>query len=176
MFFPVRKSLRLSHYDYSQSGYYFVTICCPNMSFGNIEKARMQLNGKGETAQNFWLEIPARYPAVTIDEFVIMPDHIHGIIVIKNNKNTVGANTVRPNTVRQDIVRPSLSPIIKMYKNAVSKAIYERFDPGFQWQRSFHDHIIRNENDLNRTREYIRNNPKQWDLDEIPEIPGTRTN
>lgn len=167
MVFPVRKSLRLSHYDYSQNGYYFVTICCLKMSFGNIANTRMQLNGKGEIARDLWIEIPARYPAVTIDEFVIMPDHIHGIVMINN----VGANIVRPKTVHPVPVSPvsngpSLSHIIKMYKGAVAKRIHEKIDPGFQWQRSFYDHIIRNEQDLNRTREYNRNNPMVRDLDE----------
>lgn len=166
MVFPVRKNLRLSHYDYSQSGYYFVTICCPNMSFGVIKDARMQLNGKGEIARDFWLEIPARYPAVAIDEFVIMPDHIHGIVVIKK----VGADIVRPNPVRPEPVRPtsclSLSRIIQMYKGAAAKIIHEKIDPGFKWQRSFHDRIIRNERELNRLREYIRNNPVMNGMDE----------
>ena len=163
MVFPVRKNLRLSHYDYSQNGYYFVTICCPNMSFGNIKDAQMQLNCKGEIARDLWLEIPVRYPAVVIDQFVIMPDHIHGIVIIKK---PVGANTVRPKIVGPTIDFPSLSRIIQMYKGAVAKTIHQKIDPGFKWQRSFHDRIIRNEKELDRLREYVRNNPRQQDLND----------
>ncbi len=155
MVYPVRKNLRLELYDYSQPGFYFVTICCKGLSFGCIENAQMRLNDQGKIAFKFWSQIPAVYPNVGIDAFVFMPDHIHGIIVIENNN--VGANNVRPYGL--------LSRVIKMYKWTVTRAIHENGDLSFRWQRSFHDRIIRNERELNQIREYVRNNPEQWDLD-----------
>ena len=157
MFCPIRKSLRLECYDYSLPGYYFVTICCKGLSFGGIENVQMRLNDQGKIACKFWLQIPAVYENVGIDAFVIMPDHIHGIIVIENNN--VGAIIDRPHDYGL------LSRIIKMYKWAVTRAVHENGDPSFRWQRSFHDRIIRNERELHQIREYIRNNPQQRDLD-----------
>src|ERR1700757_2119468 len=156
-----RKLNRLKNYDYSRSGYYFVTLCTKNRieHFGKIENSKMILNQYGETAERYWKEIPNHYKNVEIDEFVIMPNHIHGIIII-NDKfyDTVG--------IEQCSVPTKLSKIVKSFKNVVTRIICDQFqDYGFQWQRSFYDHIVRDEISLNKIREYIINNPLKWDLD-----------
>jgi len=155
-----RKHNRLSKYDYSQNGYYFVTICTRNKQeyFGKIENGKMVLNKYGTIVAIYWEGIPKHYQGVTLDEWRIMPNHIHGIIVISN---TVGTEHC---SVPTKCV--SLSQIIKSFKDASIKQIRSEFgDICFSWQRSFYDHVIRSEKELMEIREYINNNPKQWELD-----------
>ncbi|MCX5699193.1 MAG: transposase [Candidatus Omnitrophica bacterium] len=154
-----RKTNRLQKYDYSQGGYYFVTICTKGRGewFGKIENGAMVLNEYGAIAAIYWADIPKYYPGVGMDEWVVMPNHIHGIIVI----SPVGTEQCSVPTQRV-----SLSQIIKSFKGVMIKRIRSEFgDIRFAWQRSFYDHVIHNETSLNRIREYIKNNPKQWDMD-----------
>jgi REP element-mobilizing transposase RayT len=128
------------------------------------------LNKFGEFAKNFWTEIPGHFEDVEIDEFSIMPNHAHGILIIE--RNTVGDAYMRPHQRNafmhslQDKTKMLLSKIIQQYKASVTHKINNfQNDLHFQWQRSFYDHVIRNESELFRIREYIQNNPLQWDLD-----------
>lgn len=147
-----RKANRLAKFDYSQPGFYFVTLCTDEKRayFGNINKGKMILNPLGEIAKDVWKRTPKVYPHAAIDEFVIMPNHMHGIVIIGDVKNRSPA---------------SLSQIIGSYKNVVTKQIGENFLKIFAWQPSFYDHVIRNGESLDNIRKYIRNNPIKWELD-----------
>lgn len=169
-----RRLNRLKDYDYSQIGYYFVTICTKNKieHFGKIENGKTILNRYGEITQRYWKGIPNNYKNVRIDEFIIMPNHIHGIIIIKENYDNVvrteqcSVPTDNTNKMSKRKNYGHLSKIVKSFKDIVTKVIREQFnDFGFQWQRSYYDHIIRNETSLAKIREYIVNNPLKWDLD-----------
>jgi len=189
---PSRKSQRKKDYDYSQPGYYSVTICTQRKSclFGIIHNGEMLVNDAGIMVRDTWNEIPTYYPSVELDVMQIMPNHLHGIVVIR----AVGtAPRGRPNpTIGQcPAIRPrptiengqaqgpvptgllSLSDIVKRFKSLTTKRYIDGVNnngwysfPGKLWQRSFHDRIIRNETELNHIRTYIHNNPLQWEFDE----------
>jgi putative transposase len=154
MLFSLRKINRLKGFNYSKAGYYFVTVCVKDRicCFGEIINGEMVVNKHGQTAKKFWEKISEHYKNSKLDEFMVMPNHIHGIIIL------VGADTIRPYA--------GLSKIIGYFKQKVSKIIRQNGLGKFSWQKSFYDHVIRDDADLNRIREYIRNNPKQWELDE----------
>ena len=152
-----RKPNRLKGYDYSKNGYYFVTICTKNRIcfFGEIVDEKMILNEYRKCVYDFWKQIPKFYKNVFLDEFIIMPNHIHGVVVIDN----VGTEhcSVPTETVME---KTNLSQIIKSFKEICIKPIckkYNNFD--FAWQRSFYDHIIKDEQSLLNIQNYIINNP-----------------
>ncbi len=155
MLFSLRKHNRLKEFDYSRAGYYFVTVCVQDRicCFGEIVGGEMVLNGHGKTIEKFWKQIPEHYQNTSLDIFQIMPNHVHGIIIIV----PVGADNIRPYR--------GLPKIIGYFKQAASKNLRLIGLPNFSWQKSFYDHVIRDDADLNRIREYIGNNPKQWELD-----------
>ena len=156
-----RKPNRLRDYDYSQEGYYFISICTRGRKefFGDIREGKIDLNRFGESVNQCWYDLPRHYPNSSLDSFVIMPNHIHGIIVIDND-DVVG-NGLKPFPTH------GLSEIIRGFKTFSSRKINEKIeiDNKFQWQKSFYDHIIRGERSLDLIREYIQNNPLKWDLD-----------
>jgi putative transposase len=164
-----RKNNRLQRYDYSCTGCYFVTMCVQDRQewLGKIEKEAMVLNEYGTIAAIHWEDIPKYYPNVELDEWVIMPNHIHGIIVISSGTAHVGtAQCAVPTDCSVSVKTVAVSQIIKSFKDVTIKRIRSEFgNVQFRWQRSFYDHIIRDESSVNRIREYIMNNPKQWDLD-----------
>ncbi|MDD4530125.1 MAG: transposase [Candidatus Gracilibacteria bacterium] len=184
---PHRKNLRLKNFDYSQNGYYFITICTQNREnhFGKIIDGEMVLNEFGKIALKCWNEIIKHHGNVGIDEFIIMPNHIHGIIILNfiHNENIVGNENIRSqnNEDKENIYssenrnenirslrrqNANLSNVIKGFKIGVTKEIRNEFDNlTFSWQKSFHDTIIKNEEQLNKMREYIINNPLQWEFD-----------
>ncbi|MFH1360387.1 MAG: transposase [Candidatus Omnitrophota bacterium] len=156
-----RKRNRLKNYDYAQAGYYFVTVCAQNREecFGKIVDSQMILNSCGAIAQTCWFDLPNHYHHCGLDEFIIMPNHIHGIVMIKND---VGTGFKPVPTYR----RHSLSEIIRGFKTFSSKKINASGRKiRFHWQRSFYDSIIRNKKSLNTIREYMRNNPLRWEFD-----------
>ncbi len=151
-----RKLNRLESYNYSLSGYYFVTFCTKDKIkyFGEIKTSQMVLSQYGKIAKYFWQEIPHHYDNIEIDQFIIMPNHIHGIIII-NNVGTEQCSV--PTTTGKNY--GLLSKIIKSFKNAVTREIRQNFnDHNFCWQRSFYDHIIRDEKDLESIYRYIKYN------------------
>ena len=190
-----RHSIRLAGYDYSQPGVYFVTICTcgRNPLFGNVVDCQIRLNERGRVAQVYWFDIPVHFPNSTLDEFVIMPDHVHGIIVITDvvfegtpvagepvagvrvvGTQVVGTQIARVSVVGAPVVivgaqhaapqqlQPGSIPVIvRSYKSAVTKHIREMCGMAGTpvWQRNYWEHIIRNEDELERIRDYIRNNP-----------------
>ncbi len=170
-----RRSIRLREYDYSQSGAYFVTLCTWNREcfFGEIKNGEMLLNEYGEIAMKYWDAIPGHLPHVEMDEFIIMPNHIHGIVII------VGAQFIAPfrkTTIeKQGVINkgvmnhaPTVGEIVRAFKARCTNAINQiRNTLGISlWQRNYYEHIIRDEKELNRIREYIINNPLQWAEDE----------
>ena len=165
-----RKKNRLEDYDYSQDGYYFVTICTKNMveRFGEIRDDKMILSPIGEIVDQCWQAIPEHFPNVELDEYVVMPNHVHGVIVIENN-NDVGVQNFEPLHDKinkfQHIIPRSLGSIIRGFKIGVTKYCRNNNCGNVVWQRNFYDHIIRNERSLTRIREYIHNNPSQWASD-----------
>ena len=146
---PVRKPTRIPNYDYSQDNYYFVTICTHEKKclFGTVQN----LSRYGKIAAASIDTIPMHYSSVKINKYVVMPNHIHMIVVIGCNIET-SAN-------------PTLSRIIGAYKSEVSRLIHKSVPNEPIWQRSFHDHIIRNQRDYERIWNYIHTNPVRWDKD-----------
>ncbi len=151
-----RKPNRLQKYDYSQNGYYFVTICTKDRYewFGEVKDDVMELNEYGQIVKKQWIWLSEQYNYIKLDEFAIMPNHLHGILII------VGGGRDRP---LQKI--KSLSELVGALKTTSSKLIHMAGLKGFHWQRSFYDRVIRNEKELMQIREYILNNPKKQDLD-----------
>jgi putative transposase len=154
--YPRRKSPRLKDRDYSEDGSYFVTICTSNRDhhFGGIIDGEMQLNAYGHLATACWLLMPRHYKQIQIDLYVVMPNHVHGIVIL-----------MQANLPKEK--QRNLGQIIGAYKAAVTRQVnqLETSIVGGLWQERFHDHIIRNESDLNRIREYVINNPKVWEKD-----------
>ena len=158
-----RRSIRLPEYDYSQSGCYYITICTNHreLVFGNIKNAEMELSELGEIVKKYLLEIPQHFENVFLDEYIIMPNHIHF------NINIVGVQNFEPLQHKyQNIIPKSVGSIIRAYKASVTHWCRKNGYPNFKWQKNYFEHIIRNEEDHFRITEYIKNNPLQWELDE----------
>jgi len=214
-----RRSIRLRGYDYTSPGAYYVTIdthaglCL----FGEIVGGVMILNPCGQIVSDFWSAIPAHFPNVQLDEFIVMPNHVHGIIMIiaiNDGRETVRATHrvalndgtvqndgtpqingipqinsipqndgiprnggitqfnratrwVAPTNARPTLSSNSIGSMIGQFKSAATKQIIQsHIMPAPRiWHRNYHDHIIRDNDELTRIREYIRNNPLQWDID-----------
>ncbi len=149
---PERKSPRLIDYDYSTSGAYFVTICTDQRVhlFGEIHSDEMHLSSAGSIAYDCWKALPEHHAHITIDDFVVMPNHVHGILFLDGESGV-------------------LSTIVGSYKSGVSRRIRHAYQqPSLVlWQGRYHDHIIRNEQSLNKIREYIQYNPALWQQDKF---------
>ena len=156
-----RKRNRLKGYDYSSSGYYFITICVNKRQyvFGTIKNEIMILNQYGEIIEKCYLDLINHYPNCLLDEFIIMPNHVHAVIVIRNMNESVG-NGFKPFPTKH-----SLSEIIRGFKTFSSRRIHELGLHSFKWQKSFYDQIIRTEYSLFKIRQYIRDNPLNWEED-----------
>ena len=167
-------SARLINWDYSSNGFYFLTICTKNREnlFGEIINNKMRLSEVGLIVRKYWLEIPRHFPFVKLDEFMVMPNHVHGIIIIMNVETPKSKLVETPKsklveTPKSKLVEtPKLgvSTIINQFKRICTIEIRKRYNR-FAWQSRFYDHIIRDEKSLNNIREYIRNNPKNWHKD-----------
>ena len=171
-----RKRTRLKNYDYSQGGYYFVTVCTEKREewFGKIEDGEMCFSKFGKVAKDFWAEIPLHFQHIRIDEFSVMPNHVHGILIIEEDLvgNLVGNAYMRSHKRNafmhslQDKTKMLLSKIIQQYKSSVTRKINSmQNDFKFEWQKSFYDHIIRSKKSLENIRKYTHSNPLKWELD-----------
>ena len=162
-----RNSIRLKEFDYSAEGAYFVTICVQDQKciFGKIIDGRMELNDVGMTVEKCWNEISKHFHHVKSYEFIVMPNHVHGILFIIH---AVGAKNLSPlRTVSNPCgTSKTIGSIIRGFKIGVTKWMRCNNKIRDIWQRNYYEHIIRNENDLNSIREYIMNNPQQWEKDE----------
>lgn len=156
---PKRKNTRLKEFDYSQSSYYFRTICMKNRNefFSHIVNSELVLTEFGKILDEVWNNLP-KYYSVELDYYVIMPDHFHGIIVIDNSLK------IKDNKANKPF---SLSDIIGKFKSFATRKIRELLSDEieFEWQKSFYDRIIRNENELYNIRKYIQENPLRWDIE-----------
>jgi len=168
--FKSRKQNRLNNYDYSNNGYYFVTICTYNREyiFGEVVNDKMILNPCGNITKKSWQDLPNHHIGIELDQFIIMPNHIHGIIIINNPVGNGPPSTGSGQVARSfnNHTNNNLSIIIGSYKSTVTKQINRLNKNTFKWQKSFHDHIVRVDESLNNIRNYIINNPKTWPLDE----------
>jgi len=128
----------------------------------------MVLNNNGQIVEKQWLWLGMQYDYVNIDEFVVMPNHLHGVLEIRDwlRGPPVGAGRDRPLRGRHGIKIKSLSELIGAFKTTSSKLIHQSGNVGFAWQRSFYDRIIANDAEYYRICEYIRDNPKNWDQDQ----------
>ncbi len=165
-----KNSNRLQGYNYSQPGAYFATVCACNRQnlFGEVVNDRMELSAAGIFARQCWQEIPQHFPGVALDEFVIMPNHVQGIIIINNDKNgSVGVQHVEPGRLSnfQHVAPGSLGAIVRGFKSAVTRWFHANTQIKTVWQRNFYDHVVRDESEMNRIRMYIRQNPINWEHD-----------
>ena len=158
-------SARLPGWDYASPGYYFVTIVTHGRIpyFGDIADGKMRLSPIGEIVADEWRKTPRIRPNVQLDEWVVMPNHIHGIIVI-NPTDDRGVSTPTKN---QKWKPNSLGSIINQFKSTCTKRIRAMGYPEFAWQSRFYDHIIRDEKSLQQIRTYICSNPLQWEKDTV---------
>lgn len=172
---PQRKKLRLKGYDYSSRGMYSVTICIQDRRclFGTIVNVgdgpraipKMVLNDVGSMIDLTWKQMPNCYPGVEIDEFIIMPNHIHGVIVLDGQSYDNGrAQGPAPTMSLFDVVHRFKSMTTTRYRYGVNQHNWTPFS-GKLWQRNYYEHIIRDDDELNKIREYIQNNPLNWDND-----------
>ena len=172
-----RKHIRLTDWDYSSEGIYFITICCRDKQsfFGKIIDNDMIHSEIGLIASRYWKEIPDHFPHVKLDEFTIMPNHIHGILILDYSltRTRHGMTLHAKQESNQNInqfskpVKNSVSVIINQYKSSVKRWCNKNGFDHFQWQSRFHDEILQNENSFDKIREYIYNNPKNWTQDEL---------
>ena len=165
-----RKSVRLRGYDYSQVGGYFITICTfeKKCLLGFVKGDGVQLSQIGKIVSQFWYEIPTHFENVQLDAFVVMPNHIHGIIMIANQRRGVKFNAPTKARDYHSRISPgqgTIPVIVRTYKAAVSRWCNRNGYEPFRWQRNYYEHIVRGERDLAEIREYIVNNPLKWDLD-----------
>lgn len=169
---PQRRSIRIKDYDYSSVGCYFVTICTQNREclFGHINSVgvdpcvdpTMALNEAGRLVNNWWKKLPEKFPNIELDIYQIMPNHLHGIIGVTNGiGRTHGSAPTTLGTIIQWFKTMSTNEYIRNVKSNHWKSFNNRL-----WQRNYYEHVIRNDDDLSRIREYITNNPLQWELDE----------
>jgi putative transposase len=200
-----RRSIRLSGYDYSQAGAYFVTVCAKDRAclFGEVADGVMRPNDAGRMVADVWVALPARFPTVQIDEFVVMPNHVHGIVVLNdhdvgaplvgalstdkragtrpaptddidittNGVIPIGAGT-RPAPTDKAITTPTLGDIVGAFKSITTDdyivGVRQNDWPAFSgklWQRNYYEHIIRDDESFERIRQYIMDNPPQWESD-----------
>ena len=186
-----RRSIRLRHYDYAAAGAYFVTICVQEREslFGTIAEGVMRLNDAGRMVADLWAGLPARFPDLNLDEYAVMPNHFHGILVLTGRR---GEPCVRPQSQEgkttgdhKDRENPgdhkdrpygtrdgSIGRIMQAFKSLTTHAYiygvthhqWQPF-PGRLWQRNYYEHVIRDEAELHNARQYIVDNPLRWEED-----------
>ena len=182
-------SIRLNDFDYSKNGAYFVTICTRNNEYilGNVNNQLMNMTRQGEIVKECWLALPLHYCNCTLDEFIVMPNHVHGVVIINNDiietsfkqDNIVAETGLKPDKVVVEtglkpvstagrVAKPySLSEIIRGFKTFSARKVNEYQNTRGKpfWQERFYDRIVRNEEELNRIRRYIVENPLKWELE-----------
>jgi len=183
-------SARWQSWDYANPGMYFLTICTHNRLhfFGEIKNGEMFLSEMGQIAYTFWEEIPAHFPNMELGAFVVMPNHVHGIVIVNErleksvttgNVETLHATSLPRNDNQRTDAKPknefmaaispqagSVSAAMRSYKSAVSRLI-RPLHADFAWQTRFHDHVIRNSAEYERIEGYILLNPENWEQDKF---------
>lgn len=164
-----RRSVRIKGYDYTQPGKHYITIITNdrNHLFGEITNGYMQLNRYGQIVKDQWLKTADIRENVNLDTYIIMPNHIHAIIILTatGNRVTKPRDPIKNTEQFGKPVSGSIPTIIRSFKSVVTKHInIMRQTPGNAvWQRGYYGHIINNDRDLNRIRQYIADNPIKWD-------------
>lgn len=153
-----RRSIRLKGYDYSLAGFYFITICAYQRRslFGQVIDGEMVLNSAGEIVHHHWMNLKQQHPHIMLDEFIVMPNHFHGILGLDGRSR-------------------SLSEIIRGFKTFSARRINQIYKAKGTsvWQRNYYEHIIRNAISHQKIRHYIQNNPQSWQVDQLhPDIPS----
>ena len=183
-----RLSLRLKEYDYSTAGAYFITIVTQARVpvFGEVTEGQINLSDAGEMIQQIWHDLPERFPSIALDEFIVMPNHIHGIMIIpspvgvplvgtrdatRGREPTDGDRATTSVAPTEDRTK-TLGEMVGVYKSITThqyiKGVEIRGWPPFDkrlWQRNYYERVIRNTRELDFAREYISNNPAKWQLD-----------
>ena len=174
---------RLQSWDYANNGAYFITICTKdrNHFFGKIEEGKMNLSQVGVIADLMWFEIKHHAKNIELGEFIVMPNHIHGILILNGSQENnddllLSASTSSnelPKTIGQQRFQHqgnnTISAIVGSYKSAVTKHA-NRLGFQFVWQPSFHEHIIRDEQSFERIQNYVANNPSNWNKDKFYDV------
>ncbi len=157
-----RRSIRLTEYDYSQAGAYFITICTYNGALF-LQSERIQ-----GVLCSTWHDLPARFPTIAMDEFAVMPNHIHGIIFLKGAVSSAGTLGGAASSA------PTLGGVVRAFKSISAIGANRILDRSGQpfWQRNYYEHIIRDEDELHALREYICDNPLNWETD--PDNPSNQ--
>ena len=177
-----RRSIRLQGYDYSEEGAYFVTICAQDraLRFGEVRGEQMWPNDAGRMVQAAWDGVPHHYPGVDIDVFQLMPNHLHGIIVLYADEGEASSGSHSPVADATDrlsgaergpcalslpgVVQRLKSLTTTRYREGVARCGWPRFRRRL-WQRNYHEHVVRDEDELDRIRQYIIDNPANWEYD-----------
>jgi REP element-mobilizing transposase RayT len=164
-----RRSIRLPGYGYAQPGAYFVTTNAYEceLLFGNVVNGEMERNARGEIVVECWQAIPDHFAHTALDAFVVMPNHIHGIVMIVDPVRSPGVGATHASPLPRGPAPGSIGAIVGSFKSAVTKRINQhRATPGATvWQRNYYEHVIRATDDLDRIREYIVTNPARWTED-----------
>ena len=174
-----RRFLRLRDFDYSTEGAYFVTICTRNREclFGAVVDGEMRLNNMGQVVQTVWGGLSDRFPTIELDAFVVMPNHVHGILVVgaalaPPKRRKVGAGLAlsqggAASSAPTRFASATLGTVVRAFKSISAISVNRLLSRSGQslWQRSYYEHVIRGEESLNRIREYISTNPLRWQLD-----------
>jgi len=170
-----RRSIRLKGYDYTQPGAYFVTLVTQDRAclFGEIVDGATRLYPIGMIVEKCWYDLERHFPTVSLDEFTLMPNHLHGIICLGEASASYTQNirqTIKTDASPQrpiGTVPNSLGAIIQNFKSISTRKINQTLVPSTRkvWQRNYYERIVRDEAELNRIRQYILNNPIQWELD-----------
>lgn len=164
-----RKSIRLKEFDYASAGAYFVTTCTQDREclFGQVANEQMVLNDIGLIVETEWLQTAEIRDNVFTDAYIIMPNHFHGILFVEEMANVGATGPVAPTNKPKSLQPNTLGSIIGQFKSVVTKKIRQFGRINFKWQRGFYDRVIRNDDELNRIREYIIYNPliRQEDTD-----------
>jgi REP element-mobilizing transposase RayT len=197
-----RRSVRLKGFDYSKAGAYFVTICTRDRacSLGQVENGVVRLSEAGFIVEEIWSSLPSRFRDVLVDAFVVMPNHVHGIVLIEAQFIAPGVvrglDALNPDATPQDAMNraptpgeraqggmnraptsdepaqggvtraPTLGECVRTFKAASTRLIRVGGNEEFVWQRNYYEHVIRDDDELGRVKEYIRANPENWDSDE----------
>jgi REP element-mobilizing transposase RayT len=168
-------ALRLKGYDYSKPGIYFITICTKDRQelFGKVENCRSILNNIGLVAGECWMEVPRHFPNASLMDYIVMPDHLHGLICLneKEDGTIYRASTEKAKSFGKPIIG-SIPTIIRAYKAAVTRIINRnnsksrgKIHRAPIWQPGYYEHIIRDEEELNYTINYIKSNPSNWETE-----------
>ncbi len=162
------ESTRLSGWDYTQAGYYFVTICCKNREnfFGAIRDGLMHDSALAQIIAEEWQKTPEIRQHVRLDEWIIMPNHVHGILIFTESVETPQTGKTPHRGVSTGLQTNSLGAVIGQFKSVCTKRIWKAGYTHFGWQARFYDRILRDDDALFKARQYIRTNPLRWEIDQ----------